>query len=143
MITVKHILRTKGNAVLSAAPTVPVREALTRMLDINVGSLVVVQDGRVIGLFTERDFARTVAREGESSVLGTVGDIMSGDVLYVTPDATIDQCMALMTERRTRHLPVIENDELVGIVSIGDVVKALIEDKDFAIDQLERYISGR
>ena len=143
MTIVKNILRTKGSVTLSADPSLPVREALKRMLDSNVGSLLVVRDGELVGLFAERDLARAVAIRGEIALSGVVGDMMVKDVLYVSPDTTSEECMALMTEKRTRHLPVLENDELVGIVSIGDVVKQLIEDKEFMIGQLERYITGR
>lgn len=143
MTTVGYILRTKGNAALTVDPGQSVREALRIMFDNNVGSLLVVKDGRVVGLFTERDFSRSVAVEGESSLDGPVADVITGDVLYVAPDTQLDQCMALMTEKRTRHLPVIDGDELVGIVSIGDIVKDLIGEKDFVIEQLERYITGR
>lgn len=143
MITVKHILRSKGDATLSTDPSVSVREALEVMRHNNVGSLLVIRDGKLVGLFTERDFARNVAVRGPSSLEGMVGDVMVEDVLFVSPDTPIEDCMALMTEKRTRHLPVLENDKLVGIVSIGDIVKGLIEDKDFVIEQLERYITGR
>jgi CBS domain-containing protein len=135
-------LRTKGSAALTVDPVRSVREALRIMFDNNVGSLLVVENDRVVGLFTERDFARIVALEGESSLDGSVADVITGDVLYVSPDTQLDECMALMTEKRTRHLPVIDGDELVGIVSIGDIVKDLIDDKDFVIEQLERYITG-
>ncbi len=143
MTTVKSILRTKGSVAFSADPSLPVREALKRMMDNNVGSLLVIRDGRLVGLFAERDLARAVALTGEIALGGVVGDMMVEDVLYVSPDTTSEECMALMTEKRTRHLPVFDNEELVGIVSIGDVVKQLIEDKEFMIGQLERYISGR
>ncbi len=143
MTTVKHILRSKGDAILSTDPSVSVREALKVMSHNNVGSLLVIQDGRPVGLFAERDFARNVAARGASALEGMVGDVMVKDVLFVTLDTTIEQCMALMTEKRTRHLPVLDEDDLVGIVSIGDIVKGLIEDKDFVIEQLERYITGR
>ena len=143
MTTVRHLLRSKGDATLSTDPSVLVREALEVMRHNNIGSLLVVQDGKLVGLFTERDFARNVAVRGASSLKGTVGDVMVEDVLFVSPDTPIEDCMVLMTEKRTRHLPVLENDELVGIVSIGDIVKGLIEDKDFAIEQLEKYITGR
>jgi CBS domain-containing protein len=143
MTTVKNILRAKGSVTISADPAVPVREALKTMMANNVGSLLVIDTGKLVGLLTERDFARAVAVRGEASVGGVVGDLMVEDVLYVSPETTIEECMALMTEKRTRHLPVLEDDELVGIVSIGDVVKQLIADKEFVIGQLERYIAGR
>ena len=143
MTTVKNILRTKGSGTLSADLALPVRDALKRMMDNNVGSLLVVHDGKLVGLFAERDFVRAAASKGEASLGGVVGDVMAMDVLYVSPDTTSEECMALMTEKRTRHLPVLEDGEVVGIVSIGDVVKHLIEHKEFMIEQLERYITGR
>jgi CBS domain-containing protein len=143
MTSVRQILRSKGPDVLSADPSLAVRDALRLMERNNIGSLLVVQDGRLVGLFTERDFARHVAASGASSLEGVVGDVMTKEVLVVSPDTPCDDCMALMTEKRTRHLPVLENDEVVGIVSIGDIVKGLIDDKEFVIEQLERYITGR
>lgn len=143
MTTVRHILRSKGEALVSTDPSVSVREALEVMSRTNVGSVLVIEDGRLVGLFSERDFARHVAAEGASALEGMVGDVMVEDVLFVSPDTPVEDCMALMTEKRTRHLPVLDDDDLVGIVSIGDIVKGLIEDKDFAIEQLEKYITGR
>lgn len=143
MTIVRHILRAKGGEVLTADPDLPVRDALRMMERHNVGSLVIVRDGRLVGLLTERDFARRVASAGQAALEAVVGDLMISDVLVVSPDTSIDDCMALMTEKRTRHLPVFENDQVVGVVSIGDVVKGLIDDKEFVIEQLERYITGR
>lgn len=143
MTSVRHILRVKGVEALTTGPSVPVRDALRTMERDNVGSLLVVRDGRLVGLFTERGFARHVAAVGPSSLDATVGDVMATEVLVVSPDTAIEDCMALMTDKRTRHLPVLEGDEVVGIVSIGDIVKALSEDREFVIEQLERYITGR
>ena len=143
MTNVRHILRTKGDDVIIAHPSLAVRDALRMMERDNVGSLMVVQDGRLVGLFTERDFARHVALAGPPSLEAALADVMVRDVLVVSPDTSIDECMALMTDKRTRHLPVFEDDRVVGIVSIGDIVKGLIADKEFAIEQLERYITGR
>jgi len=142
MTIVRYILHAKGNTALSVAPSVSVCEALREMIDNNVGSLLVVENGKLVGLFTERDFARSVAFQGKSAVDGVVGDMMAEAVQSVSPNTTIEQCMALMTDKRTRHLPVLENDELVGIISIGDVVKNLIADKDFMIEQMDKYIRG-
>ena len=121
--TIRQLLTTKGNAVLSIDASRPAREALLRMIEGNVGSLVVVRDGKIVGLFTERDFARKVALARES-VDASVADVMVEQVLYVSPDTTVEQCMAIMTDKRTRHLPVIENEALVGIVSIGDTSRS-------------------
>jgi CBS domain-containing protein len=144
MTTVKNVLRTKGSDTLSVGSSVPVRDALRKMMDNNVGSLLVFDGGKLVGLFAERDFVRVAATAEEAiSLGGVVGDVMVENVLYVCPDTTLEECMALMTEKRTRHLPVLDDEEVVGIVSIGDVVKQTIEDKEFMIEQLERYITGR
>jgi CBS domain-containing protein len=143
MTSVRHLLRAKGGEFLAVEPALAVRDALRVMQRNNVGSLLVVEEGRLVGLFTERDFVRHVASAGVSSLDGAVGDVMIREVLVVSPDTAIDECMALMTARRTRHLPVFEDDQVVGIVSIGDIVKALIDEKQFVIEQLERYITGR
>lgn len=144
MTSVRSVLATKGGDTVKVDPAVPVRQALELMRDHNVGSVLVCEGGRLVGLFAERNLARCVARSGASCVDGTVGDLMEEAVLYVSPESTIDECMALMTEHRTRHLPVLDaDDQVVGIVSIGDVVKELIADKTFVIEQLERYIAGR
>jgi CBS domain-containing protein len=143
MVSVRSVLKDKGGGALSVEPGMPVTQALEEMSRHNVGSLLVCEGGRLVGLLSERHFVRCVADGGPSCVDRTVGDLMEEDVLYVSPDSTVDECMALMTEHRTRHLPVLEEGEVVGIVSIGDVVKELIADKNFVIGQLERYISGR
>ena len=143
MTSARHLLRIKGVGAFAADPSLPVHDALDMMARRNIGSLLIVQNGRLVGLFTERDFARHVAAVGPSFLDGVVGDVMAVEVPVASPDTPIEECMALMTDKRTRHLPVLENDEVVGIVSIGDIVKALIEDKEFVIEQLEKYISGR
>lgn len=142
MTPVKYVLQTKGNTTLTIDPTVSVFDALQKMSENDVGSLLVMKKGKLIGLFTERDFARKAALHGQFSAGSTVGDMMTEEVLYVSPDTTVEQCMVLMTEKHTRHLPVIDNDHVIGIVSIGDVLKKLISDKDVKIEQLERYITG-
>lgn len=142
MTSVRHLLRAKGGEFLAVAPAVAVRDALRVMQHNNVGSLLVVEDGRLVGLFSERDFVWHVASAGASSLDRAVEDVMVKDVLVVSPDTAIDECMALMTSKRTRHLPVFEEDQVVGIVSIGDIVKALIDEKQFVIEQLEKYITG-
>jgi len=142
MTQVKYVLQTKGDATLTIDPAASVFDALKRMADHDIGSLLVMSKGKLVGLFTERDFARKVAAQGSAFVGSSVGEMMTEEVLYVTPDTTVEQCMALMTEKHTRHLPVLDKNQVVGIVSIGDVLKKLIADKDVEIKQLERYITG-
>lgn len=142
MTTVRNIMRRKGNGVYSVAPDSTVAAALQLMLDKDVGALVVIKDNAIAGIFSERDFARKVILKGTSVFEATVSDLMTPDVITVTPDQSIDECMTLMTANRIRHLPVLENRALVGIVSIGDIVAALISEKEQLIVQLENYISG-
>jgi CBS domain-containing protein len=142
MHMVKELLREKGSQVWTIAPQATVYKALELMAAKNVGSLVVVEDGDVMGVFTERDYARKVILQGRSSKTTTVAELMTTDVLYVSPDDTIENCMALMTDKRLRHLPVMENGKLAGVVSIGDIVKVIISEREFTIRELERYITG-
>jgi CBS domain-containing protein len=142
MHTVKELLREKGNQVWTIAPQATVYEALELMAAKNIGSLVAVEHGKVAGVFTERDYARKVILKGRSSKTTTVAELMTTDVLYVSPDDTIENCMALMTDKRLRHLPVMENGKLAGVVSIGDIVKVIISEREFTIRELERYITG-
>src|SRR5207244_3585543 len=143
MKTVTQLLRTKGQQVLSVSPDMPVFEALEVMADKNVGALLVVEGERLVGVFSERDYARKVILKGKSSKDTPVQDIMSSHVLYVRPEQTIEDCMALMTDKHVRHLPVLDQGKLVGVISIGDVVKALIDEQQFIIEQLQNYITGR
>ncbi len=143
MKTVTQLLRTKGQQVLSVAPDLPVFEALEVMADKNVGALLVVEGERLVGVFSERDYARKVILKGKSSKDTPVREIMSSHVLYVRPEQTIEDCMALMTDKRVRHLPVMEEGRVVGVISIGDVVKAIIAEQEFIIEQLQNYITGR
>jgi CBS domain-containing protein len=142
MHTVKELLREKGNQVWTIAPQATVYEALELLASKNIGSLVAVEHGNVAGVFTERDHARKVILKGRSSKTTTVRELMTTDVLYVSPDDTIENCMALMTNKRLRHLPVMENGKLAGVVSIGDIVKVIISEREFTIRELERYITG-
>ena len=142
MITVKQILQEKQGEVLTIAPEDDLRHALRIMADNNIGALAVVKNGKVVGIFSERDFARNAVRNEKLSRHMVVDQLMSNFVHYVHPTQTIDECMAMMTEYRTRHLPVLDGGKLVGIVSIGDVLKRTIEDKEFKIKNLENYISG-
>jgi CBS domain-containing protein len=142
MKTVTQLLRTKGHEVLSVSPDTRVFAALQLMAEKNVGALLVLEGGQVVGIFSERDYARKVILKGKSSREIPVREIMSSDVLYVRPEQTIEQCMALMTDKRVRHLPVFDGDRLVGVISIGDVVKAVISEQEFMIEQLQNYITG-
>jgi len=119
-----------------------VYEALELMAEKNIGAVLVLDADRVVGIFSERDYARRVALRGRSSRTTPIYEVMTSKVFYVRPDHTIEECMALMTEKRIRHLPVMENDRLIGIISIGDVVKAMISQQQFIIEQLEHYITG-
>ena len=143
MKTVMQLLRAKGHEVLSVSPEAPVFEALRAMADKNVGALLVVEAERLVGVFSERDYARKVILKGRSSKETPVREIMSSHVLYVRPQQTIEECMALMTDKRVRHLPVLDEEKLIGVISIGDVVKAVIAEQEFVIEQLQNYITGR
>jgi CBS domain-containing protein len=142
MKTVKEILAEKGHEVWSTSPDTTVFDALKSMSAKGIGALVVLDDQEVVGVFSERDYARKVTLEGKSSKDLPVKEIMTRNVVFVKPEYTTDECMALMTEKHIRHLPVIEADELVGIISIGDIVKAIISQQEFVIEQLENYITG-
>ncbi len=142
MLNVDQILRAKGRQFWSVAPESMVYDALALMAEKDVGALLVMHEGRLVGIMSERDYARKVILSGKSSLRTPVRDIMTEPVTTVRPDMTVEQCMALVTEQRIRHLPVIANGTVVGIVSIGDLVKATIESKDFTIQQLEGYITG-
>ena len=125
----KQVLNVKGNSVCSVAPQTPVYEALTVMAEYDVGAVLVLEDEQLIGIFSERDYARKVILKGKSSREITVGELMVKDVIYVSPEDTLGQCMALMTDKRVRHLPVLEDSKLAGLISIGDVVKQIISDQ--------------
>ncbi|HEX5025921.1 MAG TPA: CBS domain-containing protein [Agriterribacter sp.] len=143
MDNVRHILQKKGNMVYTVSPDSSVYEALDALEENNLGSLVVVEeDGKLDGIFTERDYARKVILKGRSSKETLVRDIMTERPVFVTPDTDIDDCMKLMTQKFIRHLPVLENGKLVGLVSIGDLVNHIISQKDVIIEHLEHYISS-
>lgn len=142
MKLVSELLRAKEREIWSVKPDSSVLEALNLMADKNVGALLVFKEEKLVGIFSERDYARKVILKGKASKDTTVKEIMSSKVLYVKPEQTVEDCMALMTDKRIRHLPVLEEDQVVGVISIGDVVKAIISDKDFMIHQLESYITG-
>jgi len=142
MKTVRDILTVKGNDVWSVDPEATVLDALRRMAEKEVGALVVMAGARVVGIISERDYARKVILHGRSSPTTLVKEIMTAPVVYARLDQSIEECMALMTEKRTRHLPVMDEAKLVGLISIGDLVKSIIADQQFIIEQLERYISS-
>jgi CBS domain-containing protein len=142
MVRISDLLASKGTQVWSIEPEDPVLEALQLMADRHVGALPVMRGEALVGIISERDYARKVILKGRSSSETPVWQIMSTPVITSTPYDTVDTCMSLMTERRVRHLPVVDDDKVVGIVSIGDLVKAVIEEQRHTIDELERYIAG-
>ena len=142
MKTVRDLLKQKGREVWSVAPDSTVYDALQLMADKNIGALLVIDGGRPVGIFSERDYARQVILKGKASKDTPVRDIMTSRVVFVRPEQSIEECMALMTDKRFRHLPVLEEGRLAGLLSIGDVVKAVISEKDFLIEQLANYISS-
>lgn len=142
MKTVRQVLQTKGREVYSISPESRVFDALKLMADKEVGALVVLATGRVAGIISERDYARKVILHGKSSHDIPVRDIMTSKVITVNPAHSVEECMALMTANRVRHLPVVDAERLVGIVSIGDLVKEVIADQQATIQQLESYIHG-
>lgn len=142
MITVGEILNRKGHDIWSISPNATVYEALELMADKNIGAVLVTDGGTLVGILSERDYARKVILKGLASKEVPVRRIMTDRVICVRTDQTAEDCMALMTDKRVRHLPVLEYDRLIGVISIGDVVKAIISDQGFIIKQLENYITG-
>lgn len=141
--SVASILRSKGDWVLTIQPSVTVFETIGRMVEHNVGAIIVAEDDEVRGIFTERDYLRRIALEGRSSKTTRVEEIMTADVISVPPSATVDECMALMTENKCRHLPVMRDGRLAGIISIGDCVRKLSEQAKVELKNLERYVTGQ
>ena len=142
MKLVNHLLDNKGHYVVSVAPEASVFDAIKLMADKAVGSLIVMQDDELVGIITERDYARKVILKGRSSSTTTVAEIMTENVLTTSDSHTVKDCMELMTEKRIRHLPVLEDDRVIGVISIGDLVQAIISDQQNEIEQLGQYISG-
>lgn len=140
--TVQQMLSVKGAQVWSVPPQTTVYDALQLMAEKNTGALLVIDQGRPVGIFTERDYARKVVLHQRASKKTQVGEVMTTRVLGVRPDQTAEDCMALMSEKHVRHLPVMEAERLLGIISIGDVVKAVVDEQRFVIRQLENYITG-
>lgn len=140
--TVRQLLSRKGKQIWAAHPDSTVFEALNLMAAKGIGALLVYDKDQLVGIFSERDYARKVILHGKSSQDTTIGEIMTRKVVVVHPQQPMKDCMALMTDKRIRHLPVIENDAVIGVVSIGDVVKEIISEQEFVISQLENYIAG-
>ncbi|MGE5795538.1 MAG: CBS domain-containing protein [Ignavibacteria bacterium] len=143
MKIVQHILDRKGNEIWTIPPHSTVFEALKLMAEKEIGALLVQDKEKVVGIISERDYARKVVLKGKSSKDAPVKDIMSEKVIYVKPSTSVEDCMVLMINKRIRHLPVFDNERLAGLVSIGDVVKEIIDEKEVVIDELVRYITGR
>jgi len=139
--TVSQLLQSKGHVVETVEQDSTVYDALAIMAEKGIGALVVMHAGKPVGLISERDYARSVILKGRSSKETKVGQIMSTHVVVAHPDQNVEECMAIMTEKRVRHLPVMQGDELIGIISIGDLVKAIIETQQFMIEQLVSYIN--
>ncbi|HNV86840.1 MAG TPA: CBS domain-containing protein [Candidatus Omnitrophota bacterium] len=140
MSTVRELLKEKGNHVWSIEPDASAYEALTIMAEKNIGALLVMHKGEIVGVFSERDYARNSIQEDRNNLIVPVGDFMTRNVLYVSPESTMEECMALMTGKHVRHLPVIDNNRLLGLISIGDVVKRIISAQKIVISELEKYV---
>ncbi len=143
MANVRNLLKVKGSAVWSVSANTSVLDALKLMADKEVGALLVLDAGRIEGIISERDFVRSIAETGQCVVDSTVSEYMTKEVYTVEPDTSIEECMHMMTQKRIRHLPVVEDQQLVGLISIGDVVKGIISTKESTISSLENYIEGR
>ena len=141
-MTIKHLIEQKDRSLWTIGPDATVLDAVAKMADKDIGSLVVMDEEKLIGIITERHYARNIILKGKTSPTTLVRDIMERNVIHVRPEQSVELCMALMTEKRVRHLPVLEGTKVIGIVSIGDLLKFIISKKDFAIDQLEHYIQG-
>jgi len=142
MNNVAEIIKLKGNEVFTISPNITVFDALKILAEKNIGALVVTKNEKIVGIFSERDYARKIILKGKSSIVTTVNELMTNDVLYVSPADSIDDCIDLMSKKHIRHLPVIENEELIAVISIGDVVKHIIKHQKFKIRELEKYIKG-
>ncbi len=141
--TVEEILQHKGREVYTIGPRATVFNALKIMAEKDIGALVVLQDDQLVGIISERDYARKIVLRGKASVNTAVKDIMTEKVYYVTPKTTIQECQTLLTEKSVRHLPVLDDGKLVGLISIGDVVKAIIDEQESTITHLSDYITGK
>lgn len=142
MFTVRQLLESKGHEIWSVAPDAPVFAALELLAEKEIGALLVLEGDDLVGIVSERDYARKVALRGKTSAQTEVREIMTADVHVISPTRNLREVMELMTEQRIRHLPVVEEGKLLGLISIGDVVKNIIEQQEFEIDQLQNYITG-
>lgn len=142
MGAVSSILRSKGNIIFTIVPETIVYEALEIMVEKNVSALLVMENDKLAGIFTERDYARKIVLKGKVSKETSIGEVMTRDLITVAPETSLDSCMRLMTGKLIRHLPVVDKGELAGIISIGDVVKYIIEEQNFIIENMEHYITG-
>ena len=142
MTTIAQLLNTKGNQIWSVEPKATIFEALEIMSEKEIGALLVMEDGKLTGIFSERDYARKVILKGKSSKETPVGELMTKKVFYMDPQKTINDCMAMMTAKRIRHVPVIKDNQVMGIVTIGDVVNQIISEQEVTINHLENYITG-
>ena len=142
MRNVRHLLEAKAPEIFAIGPDAPVIDAVRLMAEKHIGALLVMEGPRLVGIVSERDYARKVVLQGRASSNTPVREIMTAEVIHVGPDDTTDHCMQVVTDRRIRHLPVMRGDEVIGVVSIGDLVKAVIEDQQLELDQLQRYIAS-
>ena len=142
MVTIRQLLDRKGGEVCSIHPDATVFDAVTKMADNDIGALIVMDSDALVGIITERHYARNVILKGRTSPATLVREIMERQVITVRPEQSVEECMALMTDQRVRHLPVVEGGKITGIVSIGDLVKSIIDEQKFVIDQLNHYIRG-
>ena len=142
MTTIAQLLNAKGDQIWSVEPKATIFEALEIMSEKEIGALLVMEDGKLTGIFSERDYARKVILKGKSSKETQVGELMTKKVFYMDPQKTINDCMAMMTAKRIRHVPVIEDNQVMGIVTIGDVVNQIISEQEVTINHLENYITG-
>jgi CBS domain-containing protein len=142
MRTIEQLLQAKGSDIWSISPQATAYNALQIMAEKNVGALLVMEKEKLMGIFSERDYARKVILKEKSSKNTSVGELMTREVIYINADSTLEESMALMTSRHIRHLPVLKNNRLIGIVTLGDVVRQIISDQKFAIRELEKYITG-
>ena len=142
MATIRQLLQSKGAEIWSVSPDASVFDSIEMMADKGVGALVVLENGKLVGIISERDYARKVVLRERASKQTLVGEIMTKDVLYARPDHTVEECLAIMTEKRIRHLPVLDGDKRIGMISIGDLVKSVIDEQQHVIEQLEHYIRG-